>query len=60
LAVGGIFAAFTTINLPETCNERLPETLEEAENFGLNQPFFLVPFLEKRRKRKIEENDLGN
>ena len=51
LCLGGILAAAALINLPETCDERLPETLAEAEDFGLGQSFFLVPFMERRRKR---------
>ena len=52
LCCGGALAGAALINLPETCDERLPETLSEAEDFGLGQKFFLVPFLERRRKRK--------
>ncbi len=52
LAVGGVIAACTTICLPETCGEKLPETLAEAENFGHGQSFFLVPFVDKIRKRR--------
>ncbi|GFV66430.1 organic cation transporter 1 [Trichonephila clavipes] len=34
--VAGIMAAF----LPETLNENLPQTISDAEQFGLNQKFF--------------------
>ena len=52
LCLGGILAAACLINLPETCDERLPETLSEAESFGLGQSFFLIPYLERRKKRQ--------
>ena len=51
LCAGGILAGAALINLPETCDERLPETVAEAEAFGLGQSFFLVPFIERRRKK---------
>ena len=51
LFIGGIVAAAALINLPETCDEPLSETLSEAEDFGLGQSFFHVPFWERRRKR---------
>ena len=53
LCVGGVVAAAALINLPETCDERLPETLAEAESFGVGQSFFLVPYVERRRKRRM-------
>jgi hypothetical protein len=54
LAAGGLFAACLTMNLPETCDMKLPDTLEEAETFGLGQPFFLVPYLVRQKQKKSE------
>ena len=33
---------------PETADEKLPNSLEEGEQFGRGQSFFLVPFMAKR------------
>ena len=62
LCLGSILAAAALINLPETCDEQLPETLEEAETFGLGQSFFLVPYIERRRRkrRKLMGADYGS
>ena len=60
LCLGGILAAAALINLPETCDERLPETLAEAEAFGLGQGFFLVPYLERRRKKRMKRMGAEN
>ena len=35
--------------MPETTNERLPETVEEAEHFGKHQAMFPMPILKRRR-----------
>ena len=40
--------------LPETAEEKLPQTVEEAEDFGMGQPLLTIPFL-LRRKRKAED-----
>jgi hypothetical protein len=37
-------AAFVSINLPETANEQLPETIEEAEEFGKDQVCMRINF----------------
>lgn len=41
--VGGVLALF----LPETLNQELPQTLNDGENFGLNQKFFEFPCIKK-------------
>ena len=50
--------------LSETANEKLPNSLEEGERFGLGQGFFMVPFLQKHRERisgnkRNQEDELG-
>ena len=59
LCLGGILAAACLINLPETCDERLPETLAEAESFGIGQSFFLIPYLERRKKKQKRIENLS-
>ena len=38
---------------PETADEKLPNSLEEGERFGVGQSFFLVPLVQKYSRRKI-------
>ena len=52
LSAAGILAAAVTVALPETANEKLANTLDEGEQFGRGQSFFLLPFLERRRRRE--------
>lgn len=52
LAGGGIMASMVAVYLPETTDERLPDTVEEAEEFGRGQKFFEAPFVKKRREVK--------
>ena len=52
LSAAGILAAAVTVALPETANEKLANTLDEGEQFGRGQSFFLVPFVERRRRRE--------
>ena len=54
LSAAGILAAAVTVALPETANEKLANTLDEGEEFGCGQSFFLVPFLEQRRREKMQ------
>ena len=45
---------------PETADEKLPNSLEDGEEFGMEQSFLLVPFLAKRHKQEknaTEEKD---
>ncbi|XP_065350727.1 solute carrier family 22 member 1-like [Cloeon dipterum] len=50
-SVGGAIS----LMLPETANENLPETAEESENFGADQPFCLMPCWEKRKLEQKQE-----
>jgi hypothetical protein len=56
LGVVGILASGVSIYLPETANEKLADTVEEAEQFGRDQPFFGIAFLERRKKEKRRRN----
>ena len=47
------FSIVSSVFLPETAEEKLPQTVEEAEDFGIGQPLLTIPFL-LRRKRKAE------
>jgi hypothetical protein len=38
----------------------LPDTIEEAENFGVNQSFFLLPFREQKKKRENSKKGIDN
>jgi hypothetical protein len=57
VTIGGFVAAWTSLLLPETAGVNLPDTIEEAEEFGVGQSFFLVPFIEKKRLSKIEKSN---
>lgn len=35
--------AFLTLALPETLNQDLPETLQEGNDFGIDQSFWWIP-----------------
>ena len=57
--------AISLNNFPsETADEKLPNSLEEGERFGLGQSFFMVPFLQKHLgrmsgKKENQEDELG-
>lgn len=38
-----LFGAVASLFLPETLYEKLPETLQEAQQFGANQSFWFLP-----------------
>ncbi len=57
LGGGGILACFVAVGLPETAREKLPDTLEQAREFGKDQPFFYVPGLGNRGKFTIGEHN---
>ena len=44
-----------SVFLPETAEEKLPQTVEEAEDFGIGQPLLTIPLLLRMRKKKMEE-----
>ena len=52
--LGGVIGSLCLLWMPETTGERLPETVEEAEEFGKGQTMFPMPIL--RRKRKTISN----
>ena len=46
-----LIASASIMHLPETGGEDLANTLEEGEDFGRDQSFVQVLFLERRRKK---------
>ena len=50
LGLFSLLGAGLSMLLTETAGEKLPETVEEAEQFGLNQKFPHIPFLVEKRK----------
>ena len=50
LSAGGLIVAAITLCLPETGISNLPNTLEEGEQFGKEQPFLYLPFVERKKK----------
>ncbi|XP_054721390.1 organic cation transporter protein-like [Uloborus diversus] len=49
-------AGILTLFLPETANQHLPNTLEEGENFGKDQPFWFCPNKKKSRNKDLFTN----
>ncbi len=47
--------SLVAVNLPETAEEKLPETVVEAEDFGRGQPFLSIPPLKRRREKRAEK-----
>ena len=52
LGGGGIIGSFAILSMPETADEKLPDTVEEAEEFGRGQKMFPMPIL-KGRSQKV-------
>ena len=50
LGVGGMVSGVLSVFLPETAEEKLPQTVEEAEDFGIDQSLLTIPFLRRCRK----------
>ena len=55
LTVGSFIGAAVSALLPETAGVELPDTVAEAEQFGIGQNFFQIPGLTKRRDEKRRE-----
>ena len=47
-----LIASTTALFLPETGDSKLPNTLEEGEEFGKDQAFFHLLFIERRKKKE--------
>lgn len=56
VTIGGFIAAWTSLLLPETAGVNLPDTIEEAEEFGVGQSFFLFPFIEQKKLSAVEKS----
>ena len=50
LGAGGMVSGVLSVFLPETADEKLPLTVEEAEHFGIDQSLLTIPFLCRRKK----------
>ncbi|XP_070168667.1 carcinine transporter isoform X2 [Polyergus mexicanus] len=56
--------ALLTLTLPETLNQELPETLQEGNDFGIDQSFWWIPCVSstpqlKKSLRKKKEQQMG-
>jgi len=49
--IGGVIGALCLPWMPETADEKLPDTVEQAEEFGQGQTWFPMPILKRRRER---------
>ncbi|KAF7417879.1 hypothetical protein HZH68_000532 [Vespula germanica] len=52
LGIFGIIGGLLTLFLPETLDKDLPQSLEDGENFGLNQKMWDVPCFSKKLEDK--------
>ncbi|KAI4492203.1 hypothetical protein M0802_009893 [Mischocyttarus mexicanus] len=52
LGIFGILGGLLTLFLPETLDKDLPQTLEDGENFGLNQKIWDVPCFSKKSREE--------
>lgn len=48
--IGGVLGALCLPWMPETADEKLPDTVEQAEEFGKGQTLFPIPILNRRKK----------
>lgn len=48
LGVLSLFGACLCLLLPETLNRTLPTSLEDGENFGKNEHWYMFSFMERR------------
>ena len=54
LGAGGVVSGVLGVFLPETAEEKLPQTVEEAEDFGIGQPLLTIPFLLRRKRKTVD------
>ena len=47
--ISGVVGSLCLLWMPETADEKLPETVEEAEEFGNGQAMFPMPILKRRK-----------
>ena len=59
LASLSALCALLPLFLPETAGVELPDTVEDVENFGSNNGFFHVPWIEERRQKKEAKRRKG-
>jgi hypothetical protein len=52
LGILGVVGSLIPLPLPETSDVDLPNTLEEAEAFGMDQRFFAVPIVDRCVKKR--------
>lgn len=60
LGLGSFLGAAFSLFLPETAGVDLPDTVEDAEQFGKGQKFWLVPCIEKRKSKKISRDNTAS
>ncbi len=56
-AATSTIAGFLTIFLPETNHRKLPESIEEGENFGKGETALDVCFKRKNKNAEAEDDD---
>ncbi len=62
LSALGVVCAVVAVNLSETADEKLANTLEEGEAFGKGQPFFFMPVMNyycKGKSGKVDDGDIA-
>lgn len=60
LASGSFLGASISLFLPETAGVDLPDTAQEAEQFGKGQKFLLLPCIEERKAKKVLRDSSAN
>lgn len=56
LGILGILGGLLCLFLPETMNTEMPQTLQDGENFGINQKFWDNPCMSRREKCEESES----
>ncbi len=54
LGAGGMAASLIAVHLPETADEKLPDTVAQAEEFGKGQSYFYMPVCGRAKKNPLE------